>query len=597
MSVEKLKPVPAAESSALLPSTGTAMHVEPKRVVNALSLAFLAYLAVSGGPFGIEDAVSAAGALPTILAILLLPLLWGLPQALMTAELSTMMDENGGYILWVQRGMGPFWGWMNAFNSLCSNLCDLPTYPVLFSSYLQSTWLPHLTGVRAWLVRMVSLAIIYVVNVAGLRSVSFISMLVAVIIILPFLLEPVVAAGDLRPGPWASVAPSIDWSTFVSTVLWNYQGWDSLGCIAGEVKNVGVSYPVGIALAMLLITLTYLFPVGVGVCVDPVLANWDDGYLATLAKRMSPWLGVWVLVASAISNLGEFNVVMSTSSRALWSMARIHMLPSWVGISRSHGVPVAAITLQALVCSALMTFDFTQLVLVDTFFNNLSLLLELASFVRLRYVEPDAPRPYRVPGGTWGLWAITIPKVLVLVGSLVLMDWTAWALCCGANLLFALAYLVWRRHNPAPPNTTRARSQSVLDSPSTAEGAAAAAARAARSLSHDGVQGVARTGGFPAHLFRPRGRRSRTFGDAVHYVDIARHVPPTVPELAAAREDDDVEKQRGAVLAGASGQRYISTGVATTLSLVPNPSDDSRGSRSHIRGAAMGDGVEESKEG
>ncbi len=35
------------------------------------------------GPFGIEEAVAAAGILPTIIALLLLPLIWGLPQALM----------------------------------------------------------------------------------------------------------------------------------------------------------------------------------------------------------------------------------------------------------------------------------------------------------------------------------------------------------------------------------------------------------------------------------------------------------------------------------------------------------------------------------
>lgn len=43
------------------------------------------------------------------------------------------MSENGGYILWVRRGLGEFAGWVNAFNCIASNLCDLPTYPVLFA--------------------------------------------------------------------------------------------------------------------------------------------------------------------------------------------------------------------------------------------------------------------------------------------------------------------------------------------------------------------------------------------------------------------------------------------------------------------------------
>lgn len=85
--------------------SSAARTAEPVKVrsINALSLACMGYLAICAGPYGIEDAVGAAGALPVFIAILTLPFLWGLPQALMTAELSTMMDENGGYVSIHQR--------------------------------------------------------------------------------------------------------------------------------------------------------------------------------------------------------------------------------------------------------------------------------------------------------------------------------------------------------------------------------------------------------------------------------------------------------------------------------------------------------------
>ncbi len=61
------------------------------------------FFAVSGGPFGVEEAVAAAGPAPCLIGFALLPILWGLPQALMTAELSSMFDaRNGGYIVWVR---------------------------------------------------------------------------------------------------------------------------------------------------------------------------------------------------------------------------------------------------------------------------------------------------------------------------------------------------------------------------------------------------------------------------------------------------------------------------------------------------------------
>jgi len=44
--------------------------------------------------------VGTAGPAITLIGLLLLPIVYALPQALMTAELSSMMDENGGYVLW-----------------------------------------------------------------------------------------------------------------------------------------------------------------------------------------------------------------------------------------------------------------------------------------------------------------------------------------------------------------------------------------------------------------------------------------------------------------------------------------------------------------
>ena len=36
--------------------------------------------------------------------------------------------------------------------------------------------------------------------------------------------------------PEETKAEGIMWSTFASTMIWNYSGWDSLGCFAGEVR-------------------------------------------------------------------------------------------------------------------------------------------------------------------------------------------------------------------------------------------------------------------------------------------------------------------------------------------------------------------------
>ena len=69
------------------------------------------YFMVSGGPYGIEDILGGAGFLKAILILLILPVIWCLPTALMVGELASAIPAEGGFYVWVRRALGPFWGY------------------------------------------------------------------------------------------------------------------------------------------------------------------------------------------------------------------------------------------------------------------------------------------------------------------------------------------------------------------------------------------------------------------------------------------------------------------------------------------------------
>jgi hypothetical protein len=48
-----------------------------------------------------QDAVRAGGPLLVLLGFIVLPLVWSVPEALITAELATAFPENSGYVAWV----------------------------------------------------------------------------------------------------------------------------------------------------------------------------------------------------------------------------------------------------------------------------------------------------------------------------------------------------------------------------------------------------------------------------------------------------------------------------------------------------------------
>ena len=94
------------------------------------------YFMVSGGPYGLEEIVAGAGYVGAIVVLLVTPLVWSLPTALMVGELASSLPEEGGYYAWVRRALGPFWGFQEAWLSLVASVFDMAIYPTLFTLYL-----------------------------------------------------------------------------------------------------------------------------------------------------------------------------------------------------------------------------------------------------------------------------------------------------------------------------------------------------------------------------------------------------------------------------------------------------------------------------
>ncbi len=85
-----------------------------KRVLTLGPLMGIVYFTVGGGVYGIEDLVPSVGPGMSLVLLLVIPLVWSLPVALLAAELATAMPEEGGYYVWVRRSLGEFWGFQEA---------------------------------------------------------------------------------------------------------------------------------------------------------------------------------------------------------------------------------------------------------------------------------------------------------------------------------------------------------------------------------------------------------------------------------------------------------------------------------------------------
>ncbi|KAJ1266012.1 hypothetical protein BS78_08G118200 [Paspalum vaginatum] len=394
----------------------------PRRLT-VLPLIALIFYDVSGGPFGIEDSVRAGGgALLPILGFLVLPVLWSLPEALVTAELASAFPTNAGYVAWVSAAFGPAAAFLVGVSKWASGTLDNALYPVLFLDYLGSSssgagGLALPPPARSLAVLALTAALTYL-NYRGLHLVGLSALALTAFSLSPFLALTVLAVPRIRPARWLALdARAVDLRGYFNSMFWNLNYWDKASTLAGEVEEPRRTFPRAVFGAVGLVVGAYLVPLlaGTGALPSETAAEWTDGFFSEVGQRIGgTWLRVWIQAAAAMSNMGLFEAEMSSDSFQLLGMAEMGMIPAIFARRSRHGTPTFSILCSATGVVILSFMSFQEIIEFLNFLYGLGMLAVFAAFVKLRAKDPDLPRPYRIPIGTAGAAVMCVPPVLLI---------------------------------------------------------------------------------------------------------------------------------------------------------------------------------------
>jgi amino acid transporter len=399
------------------------LTLRPRRALDCTGLIAVTFFCVAGGAFGLEDAVGAGGPLIVLSAILILPWLWSFPIALMTAELSSAMPEDGGYVVWVEKAFGKFWAFQEGWLSWLCSFADNALYPVMFVDYLV-----YLRGdmppLERWLIGTAVISVVTWLNVRGIRLVGFTSIVFTLVVVAPFAAMVAVGAPRVDTALWLTRTSRVDWALLFSILLWNTSGWDNAGCCAGEVEKPERNYGRAMAITVVLVTLVYLLPIAVGVSADTDWAAWKEGYFPKVAAQIGgEWFGIALTLAGLVSAAAMLNALLCTSARVPFAMAERGMLSRRLAaLHPRYATPWFSILVNSLGLAALIPFSFQELIEVDMFLYAAALILEFAALIWLRLKRPQMARPYRVPFGVPGAVAISAPPVILCLGSILLSN-------------------------------------------------------------------------------------------------------------------------------------------------------------------------------
>ncbi len=382
------------------------------------------FFMVSGGTYGTEDIVQGAGYKRAILILVLTPVVWSLPTAFMIGELASALPKEGGYYAWAHRALGRFWGFQEAWLSLTASVFDMAIYPTLFVAYLARLFPWFAQPSHGWFMAFAVVVACCALNIAGVKTVSLTSFWMFLALSAPFV--GIVLLAPFKVGALASVATrpttaSVDIVGGLLICMWNYMGWDNASTIATEVDRPQRTYPRAVLLAVGIVALSYVLPVGaMWVTGLPALA-WDTGFWADVAGMLGgPGLRLGLIVGGMISGFGMFNALVMSYSRLPLAMAEDGMLPQAFGkLTRRTRAPWVAILFLGVCWALCLGLGFERLITLDILIYGGSLILEFVALIVLRIKEPELHRPFRVPGGLAGAILAGLLPTLLLAFSII----------------------------------------------------------------------------------------------------------------------------------------------------------------------------------
>jgi glutamate:GABA antiporter len=399
-----------------------------------------------------------------------------IPVGLCSAELATTV--GGGMYRWVRESFGSRWGFLAVWCDWSNNIAWFPTVMVFLATTAAYVINPNLSQNKAFLVP-VMLVVFWGVTLSSLlgslKSARWTG--IGVIIGTAVPTAAIIALGLWWVGsgnpsqihyhasaivpPWHGLASLV----YAAGIVVAFSGMEMGGFYSHVTRNPKRSYPAAVLVAAVTVaSLAILGSLAIAMVVPAKQIELAGGIMQAVSVFFAK-LGI----ASLVRPFGVLVIIGVLCGLASWSMgpaegmrrvaADGHLNPWW-GRTNRRGAPTMVLLLQAILGSVvalamvfvnnintyywILTALVAQTVLVMYF-------LMFISVARLRITKPDAPRPFKIPGGKIGLTLVVGAGVLGAVFTFFLGFVPATHLSVEGTVAYVAVMVVGMTINLATP--------------------------------------------------------------------------------------------------------------------------------------------------
>jgi amino acid transporter len=410
----------------------------------------------AGGPFELESMISTSGPGLGLTFLLVVPVLFAVPIALATAEMTTLMPVEGGFYRWSRAALGDFWGFQCGWWNWTGTFLMSASYGVGMADYLEF-WFPLHSRVEHWAVAFVFLLLVACLNVLGIHLVGKLTLILLLIMFIPILVFVVLGFHHAHFNPFHPFFPTgKPWQgafgVGLAIALWSYAGYEQLSTVIEEVEKPARNFPIGLAIVVPLAVAVYVVTMAAGLAALGNWQEWETGYLVTAARLIGGnALGTSIFVAALICGFVLLDSTILSVTRIPLALAEDgYFHPALAKVSPRFGTPVRSIMLSTVFCAALAVFTVPQLIGVYAWTRMATSIETVLSFWQLRRKYPAASRSFRVAGGAAGALVIVLAPTLLFAWAMIYSDVATrkWGLLNLASGPIAYLWIRFRRRAP-----------------------------------------------------------------------------------------------------------------------------------------------------
>lgn len=383
-----------------------------------------------------------------LLGLWMLGGLLSLVLALPFAELGSAIPSAGGGIDYAGRAFGPmmrvFFGWL----SLVAWISALAMVTYVVGEFLVRLGVGG-GAIDPAILSTGCLALFFCINalgtrVAGTVQIGFAALKGALLIGLVVALFAQSPSNTPPPPMPEGAGTLVAYATALMLIIGACNGWSALVNYGEEIENPGRAIPRSLFGGIIAVSALYiLVNAAMFHVLPPAALAASDFAAADAAKDVFGESGDLVFTAFGVISVGAIaNMILMTTTRVAFAMARAGILPQRLAGVSARGVPLGAMTGVALASAAfILSGTYLALASTSTSLAQGTYILVTLSAIVLRRKEPDLLRPFRIPAFP-AVIGLVLAINLALMAVFVVQDpWNAligFAIVAGLTLISAI---------------------------------------------------------------------------------------------------------------------------------------------------------------